>query len=72
MCMLLLDFSSAFNTIIPQHLVSKPAPLGFSTPLCNWLIDFLTNRPQSVRVVNNFCNVISLSTGSPQGRVLSP
>ncbi|KAI3364741.1 hypothetical protein L3Q82_000897 [Scortum barcoo] len=35
--MLFLDFSSAFNTIIPQHLVGKLGLLGFSTPLCNWL-----------------------------------
>ena len=70
--MLFLDFSSAFNTIIPQHLISKLAPLGFSTHLCNWLLDFLSNRPQSVRVGNNVSSVISLSTGSPQGCVLSP
>ncbi|KAF7662782.1 hypothetical protein LDENG_00226130 [Lucifuga dentata] len=70
--MLFVDFSSAFNTIIPQHLVSKLVPLGFSTPLCNWLLDFLTDRPQSVRVGNNTSSVISLSTGSPQGCVLSP
>ncbi len=70
--LLFLDFSSAFNTIIPQHLVSKLAPLGFNTPLRNWLLDFLTHRPQAVRVGNNFSNVITLSTGSPQGCVLSP
>ena len=70
--MLFLDFSSAFNTIIPQQLVDKLDPLGLGTPLCNWLLDFLTNRPQSVRVGNNSSSVISLSTGSPQGCVLSP
>ncbi|KAI3351053.1 hypothetical protein L3Q82_005595 [Scortum barcoo] len=70
--MLFLDFSSAFNTIIPQHLVGKLGLLGFSTPLCNWLLDFLTERPQSVRVGKNTSSVITLSTGSPQGCVLSP
>lgn len=29
---LFLDFSSALNTIIPQHLVDKLGPLGFSIP----------------------------------------
>ena len=67
--MLFLDFSSAFNTIIPQQLADKLVPLGLGTPLCNWLLDFLTDRPQSVRVGNNNSNVISLSTGSPQGCV---
>ncbi|XP_058501411.1 protein FAM169B-like [Solea solea] len=70
--MLFLDFSSAFNTIIPQELVHKLGPLGLNTPLCNWLLDFLTDRTQSVRVGNNTSSVISLSTGSPQGCVLSP
>ena len=70
--MLFVDFSSAFNTIIPQHLISKLVPLGLGTPMCNWLLDFLTDRPQSVRVGNNTSNTISLSTGSPQGCVLSP
>ncbi|KAM4589335.1 uncharacterized protein V3H82_003465 [Fundulus diaphanus] len=69
---MLLDFSSAFNTLIPQHLMEKLEHLGFSTPLRNWLLDFLTNRPQSVRVGQNTSDVITLSTGSPQGCVLSP
>uniref|UniRef100_A0A3B3RE35 Ig-like domain-containing protein n=1 Tax=Paramormyrops kingsleyae TaxID=1676925 RepID=A0A3B3RE35_9TELE len=70
--MLFVDFSSAFNTIIPQQLVSKLGPLGISTPMCNWLLDFLTARPQSVRVGNNISSSISLSIGSPPGCVLSP
>lgn len=70
--MLFLDFSSAFNMIIPQDLVCKLEPLGLKTSLCNWLLDFLTNRTQSVRVGNNTSSVISLNTGSPQGCVLSP
>ena len=69
--MLFLDFSSAFNTIIPQHLMGKLEQLGFITALCYWLLDFLTNRPQSVRVGQHTSDVISLSTGSPQGCVLS-
>ena len=63
--MLFLDFSSAFNTIIPQHLVDKLGPLGFSTPLCNWLLEFLAERPQSVQVGQNTSSVITLSTDSP-------
>ncbi|KAM8822285.1 uncharacterized protein ACB058_021512 [Synchiropus picturatus] len=44
--MLFLDFSSAFNTIIPQQLILKLVQLGLDRPLCNWLLDFLTGRPQ--------------------------
>ena len=69
MRMLFLDFSSAFNTIMPQRLESKLPPLVFSIPLCNGLLDFLTDRPQSVRVGVSTSSVIFLSNGSPQGWV---
>uniref|UniRef100_A0A3Q2ZZP0 Reverse transcriptase domain-containing protein n=1 Tax=Kryptolebias marmoratus TaxID=37003 RepID=A0A3Q2ZZP0_KRYMA len=70
--MLFLDFSSAFNTIIPQYLAEKLGHLGFSNRLRNWLLDFLTDRSQSVRIGQYTSDVINLSTGSPQGCVLSP
>ena len=70
--MLFIDFSSAFNTIIPQQLIRKLDKLGFSTSLCNWLLDFLMQRPQAVRVGNNTSSTLTLSTGAPQGCVLSP
>lgn len=68
--LLFVDFSSAFNTIVPQHLVDKLGSLGFSAPLCNWLLGFLTERSQ--RVGSNISSSIPLSVGSPQGCVLSP
>ena len=34
--MLFIDFSSAFNTIIPQQLIVKLDQLGLNTSLCNW------------------------------------
>ncbi|KAK3509604.1 hypothetical protein QTP70_006797 [Hemibagrus guttatus] len=40
--MLFIDFSSAFNTIIPQHLIEKLSLLGQNTSLCKWILDFLT------------------------------
>ncbi|KAK2908186.1 hypothetical protein Q8A73_009259 [Channa argus] len=70
--MLFIDFSSAFNTIIPQQLIHKLVRLGLNTSLCNWLLDFLTGRPQAVRVGSNTSSTITLNTGAPQGCVLSP
>ncbi|KAK1791191.1 hypothetical protein P4O66_013211, partial [Electrophorus voltai] len=66
--MLFIDFSSAFNTIVPQHLIGKLSLLGLNTSLCNWILDFLTGRPQFVRIGSS----TTLSTGAPQGSVLSP
>lgn len=70
--MLFIDFSSAFNTVIPSKLISKLSQLGISTPICNWILDFLTNRPQSVKLDNLSSSIITLNTGVPQGCVLSP
>ncbi len=67
-----IDFSSAFNTNIPQQLTHKLVQLGLNTSLCNWLLNFLTGRPQAVRVGINTSSTITLNTGAPQGCVLSP
>ncbi|KAK3527161.1 hypothetical protein QTP86_014579 [Hemibagrus guttatus] len=70
--MLFIDFSSAFNTIIPQHLTEKLSLLGINISLCNWILDFLTGRPQSVRIGNSILSTTTLNTGASQGCVLSP
>ncbi len=70
--MLFIDFSSAFNTIIPQQLINKLNLLGLNNSLCNWIRDFLTGRPQSVNVGHNTSSTTTLSTGAPQGCVLIP
>ena len=65
-----LDFSSAFNNIMPQTLVKKLLLLGLDLSLCNWVLDFLTNF--SVKIHDVSSSTITLNTGSPQGCVLSP
>ncbi len=69
--MLFIDFSLAFNTIIPQQLINKLNLLGLNNCLCNWILDFLTGRPQSVHVGHNTSSTTTLSTGAPQGCVLN-
>ena len=44
-----IDYSSAFNTIVPSKLVIKLETLGLDPALCNRVLDFLTGRPQVVR-----------------------
>ncbi|XP_077455065.1 rapunzel 5 isoform X2 [Stigmatopora argus] len=70
--MLFIDYSSAFNTIKPDILTDKLSHLGLSSSICCWIKDFLTNRPQTVRLGPHLSSSITLSTGSPQGCVLSP
>ncbi|KAL2088686.1 hypothetical protein ACEWY4_015585 [Coilia grayii] len=64
--------NSAFNTIIPQQLITKLGELGLNTTLCNWVLDFLVGRPQAVRIGSKTSSTTILNTGAPQGCVLSP
>uniref|UniRef100_A0A9J8BGG6 Reverse transcriptase domain-containing protein n=1 Tax=Cyprinus carpio carpio TaxID=630221 RepID=A0A9J8BGG6_CYPCA len=69
---LFVDFSSALNIVIPSRLTTKLGDLDINTSLCNWIMDFLTNRPQHVRSGHTCSTTITLNTGVPQGCVLSP
>ncbi len=70
--LLFIDYSSAFNTIVPTKLAVKLSDLGLNTSLCDWIQDFLTARPQVVKVGQFTSNSITLNIGAPQGCVLSP
>ncbi len=70
--MLIVDYISAFNTIVPATLVAKLQTLGLNRSLCSWILDFLTGRSQVVRMGNNTSSPLILNTGAPQGCVLSP
>jgi hypothetical protein len=48
--MLLIDYSSAFNTIVPSKLISKFKALDLNPALCNWVLDILKGRPQVVKL----------------------
>ncbi len=70
--MLFVDYSSAFNTIVPATLVAKLQTLGLNRSMCSWIQDFLTCRSQVVRMGNNTSSPLVLNTGAPQGCILSP
>ncbi|KAI3354701.1 hypothetical protein L3Q82_019193 [Scortum barcoo] len=70
--MLFVDFISGFNTVIPDKLILKLHNLGLPSSLCHWIRDFLTNRPQVVRIGDNTSSTLVLSTGTPQGCMFSP
>ncbi|KAI2646303.1 putative RNA-directed DNA polymerase from transposon BS [Labeo rohita] len=65
---LFVDFSSAFNTIIPDILQNKLSQLSVPTSICQWITSFLTDRQQLVRLGK----LRTISTGAPQSCVLSP
>ncbi len=47
---LFVDFSSAFNTIIPDTLQNKLTQLSVPTSICQWITSFLIDRQQLVRL----------------------
>lgn len=69
---LAVDCSSAFNTIIPAWLQHKLSQLGVPDSTCRWITDFLSDRKQCVKLGKHTSDSRSISTGSPQGCVLSP
>ena len=69
---LMMDFSSAFNTIQSHLLLKRLIDLDVSPSLVLWIRSFLCNRPQRVIVNDVLSNEIVVNTGAPQGCVLSP
>ena len=69
---LFIDFSCAFNTIQPLLMAQKLLNLNVSPRLILWITEFLVNRTQLVHYQSALSSVRSISTGSPQGTVLSP
>ncbi len=62
--LLFIDYSSAFNTIFPTKLAVKLSDLGLNTSLCDWIQDFLTGRPQVVKMGQFTSNSITLNVGA--------
>ena len=69
---LFIDFLLAFNTIKPHILLSKLLNMNINSHLVLWIADFFNFRPQRVRFANTFSDITHISTGVPQGCVLSP
>ena len=71
-CVLFVDFSSAFNTIVPKILCDKLFGMGVPKYLLSFISHFLTDRQQFVQINKNQSSVLSCDIGCPQGFVLSP
>ncbi len=69
---LFVDFSLAFNTIIPNLHLPKLTQLSVPTSVCQWITSFLTGGQQLVKLRKFSSSIRTISTGAPQGCVLSP
>lgn len=59
--MLFVGFSSVFNPIVPHKLVNNLRRLGLETPQCSRIMDFLTNKPQNMRIGDCTLSTLILS-----------
>ena len=67
-----IDFSSAFNTMQIHILIEKMKLLTINPHIILWASEFLTQRPQRVKVNSTTSSVRTINTGAPQGAVTSP
>ena len=71
--LVLLDLSSAFDTINHSRLLSRlSARYGISDTALAWINSYLSDRTQRVSVGGQFSPDAPLLTGVPQGGVLGP
>ena len=66
------DFSKAFDTVNHRVLAHKLECFGFAGTLLKWLVLYISNRKQFVKVKGFVSQEISVTSGVPQGSHLGP
>jgi Reverse transcriptase (RNA-dependent DNA polymerase) len=67
-----IDFQKAFDTVSHANLIPKLEMNGLTGFLLKWIEAFLSNRTQSVKILNCISDKICVTSGVPQGSVLGP
>ncbi len=70
--LLLLDLSSAFDTISHDFLISRLSAVGISGTALSWFSSYLLQRQFYISVQDFRSPTASLKQGVPQGSVLGP
>jgi hypothetical protein len=68
----LYDLTAAFDTVDHCILGQILTTIGIVEHAHSWIIDYLTNRSQSVSINNMCSSALSIKHGVPQGTVLGP
>jgi len=66
------DFSKAFDKVTHSFLTEKLHSIGIRDPILSWLISYVTNRKQIVKVKNFISEPFNIPSGVPQGSHLAP
>ena len=70
--LVLLDLSSAFDTIDHDIMISRLRSLGIKGQALQWITSYLQFRTQSVSINGQSSDLTPLRFGVPQGSVLGP
>ena len=65
-----MDLSKALDTLDHNILIKKLAHYGINSIPLEWFTSYLTGRSQYVEIDGVSSNVLSLSTGVPQGSII--
>ena len=69
----LLDYKKAFDLVDHTLLIAKLFSLGTKPSIVNWIIDFLRDRTQRVKLNSDcFSDWTKVPAGVPQGTKLGP
>ena len=68
----LMDLSKAFDTVNHDLLIAKLHAYGFTESALNFLISYLSDRWQRVKVKNSYSSWFALLLGVPQGSIWGP
>ena len=73
MCLVLLDLSVAFNTVLQDFLLNwLKYQFGITSSALSWIKSYLTQRSQKVVTDDLESDPMTLTQGMPQGSVLGP
>ena len=69
---ILIDLSKAFDSLPHGLMIAKLHAYGFSIESCKYVLHYLSNRKQAVKIGSTKSNWQELKTGVPQGSLTGP
>ena len=66
------DYSKAFDKLCHSVIFNRLREIGFPKLFIRWIMSYLTNRKQCVRIASILSDFVNVTSGVPQGSVLGP